>query len=141
MNWDEAAKSIIHSISSQIDLITTLSVGICAGIVALFLQITLHNHRKAERKLTLDWENLLFAAFCCEGLSIISGYCAYGSITNATPIIFSLTLEPQKTFAEYEFRNATLIRCLAISQFILFLGGIICVLVCLFKNKGLLRDR
>lgn len=139
MTWEATAGKIIESMSTQIDLITTLSVGICAGIVALFLQIALHNHSKNDQRLILNRQNLLFIAFCCEGISIISGYCAYGSITEATPIIFSLDFEEGKTFVEYEFRNAALIRWLAKTQFIFFLGGIICVLICLLKNKGLLR--
>jgi len=139
MAWDEIAGKIVESISSQIDLITTLSVGICAGIAALFLQIGLHNHSKDGQKLILNWQNLLFIAFCCEGISIIFGYCAYGSITDATPIIFSLTFVQGKIFTEYEFRNAALIRWLAIGQFIFFVGGIVCVFICLLKNKGLLK--
>jgi hypothetical protein len=139
MAWDEIAGKIIESMSSQIDLITTLAVGICAGIVAIFLQIGLYNHSKDGQKLILNWQNLLFIAFFCEGISIISGYCAYGSITDATPIIFSLTFEQGKTFVDYEFRNAALIRWLAITQFIFFVGGIICVFICLLKNKGLLK--
>lgn len=135
----DIAGKIIESMSSQIDLLTTLSVGICAGIVALFLHIATHNHSKDNSKVILKWQFLLLIAFFLEGLSIVFGYLAYGAITDATPMIFSLPFEQGKTLVEYNYRNSSLIRALAITQFAFFSGGILCVFICLLKNRLLLK--
>lgn len=139
MSSTDTAIKIIDSISSQIDLLTTLSVGICAGIVAIYIQIAIHNRGKDSSKLVLRWQDLLIISFFLEGVSIVSGYCAYGAITDATPVILSLSFEKEKMFAEYAFSNSCMIRSLAIIQFLSFLGGILCVLICLVKNRVLLK--
>ncbi len=139
MTSADTAGKIIESISSQIDLLTTLSVGICAGIVVLYIQIAIHNHGKDNSKLILKWHVLLLISFFVEGISIVLGYCAYGAITDATPIILSLPFEKGKLFVEYDFKNSCMIRSLAIWQFLFFLGGILCVFICLIKNRLLLK--
>ena len=135
----DTAVKIIDSISSQIDLLTTLSVGICAGIVALYIQIALHNRGNDNSKLILKWQFLLILCFFLEGSSILLGYLAYGAITDAIPIIFPLQFVQDKIFSEYEFTNSCMIRALAIFQFLFFLGGILCVFCCLVKNQGFLK--
>lgn len=132
------AEKILETISSQIDLLTTLSVGVCAGIVALFIQIAIHNRSGEASKLRLRWKDLLLAAFIFEGLALVFGYLSYGAITDAAPAILSLNLEATKTWVEHSFRNASLIRYLVLAQFVFFFSGIICVLACLLKNRKLL---
>lgn len=132
------AEKILETISSQIDLLTTLSVGICAGIVALLIQIAIHNHADGSAKLRLRWGDLLFLAFFCEGASLVLGYLSYGALTDAAPIVLGLVLDSTKTFAQHEFPNAGLIRGLALTQFLLFFVGILAVFVCLLRNRKLL---
>lgn len=138
MTTSNNPEKILEIISSQIDLLTTLSVGICAGIVALFIQIAIHNRSGEVSKLRLKWKDLLLAAFVFEGLALVFGYLTYGAITDAAPAILSLTLDANKTWVDHPFQNASLIRFLAIAQFVFFFAGIICVLACLLKNRKLL---
>ena len=132
------AEKILEAMSSQIDLLTSLSVGICAGIAALFIQIAIHNRSGDAARLRLQWKNALFIAFAAEGVSLVFGYLSYGAITAASPAILSLKLDATKMWTEHAFPNAATIRCLLIAQFGFFIAGVVSVFACLLKNRRLL---
>ena len=92
MNNEKIAEHIINSMGSQLDLIFTLSVAICGGIVALTIQLVIKGKNTQGLKLNTfsRWAiiALMLLVFITEGVSILIGYLCRGSITSNIPIIF-----------------------------------------------------
>lgn len=87
---DKIAEQIIKSMGSQMDLIFTLSVAICGGILALSVQIAIHNRAAQTSPLKYRGYWLLVLTFLFAGMSIILGYFSRGSITSSIPAIYNL---------------------------------------------------
>ena len=87
---DEIAKEIISSVGNQIDLIFSLSVAICGGIIALVFQVALHNSKKESSVVKIEWAFLLWLSFLSEGISVLFGYLSRGAITANIPSIYKI---------------------------------------------------
>ena len=134
----EVGEGIVAAITSQVDLLTTLAVAICGGIVALLVQIAFHNSDNEKQRVIFVWGPLLLAAFVAESLSILFGYLTYAAVTNAIPIVLQAQFEETKILAEQEFRQNALIRVVMTFQFVMFGLGIVCVFVVLLRNRSTL---
>ena len=126
--------NIVDSITSQVDLLTTLAVAICGGIVALLVQVGFHNSDDSKKKATIRWGCLLLVAFGAEGVSLIFGYLTHAAVTDAIPILLQLEYDSSKTLAELDFEQEGHIRTAMIVQALAFGIGIACVFAVVWKN-------
>ena len=86
----DVANQIISSMGRQIDLIFTLSVAICGGIIALVFQLALHNSKLNKSPLRIEWHFLLWGSFLFEGISVLFGYWSRGAIPANIPSIYKI---------------------------------------------------
>jgi hypothetical protein len=136
---DKIAEEIIKSMGSQMDLIFTLSVALCGGIIALLVQIAIHNRSKTAAPLNLRGYWLLVFTFLFAGVSIISGYLARGSITSSIPEIYQLDFSNIKSWGSASFEASSTIKILFLSQFWTFFLAILCLFVIVCINLNLVR--
>jgi hypothetical protein len=135
----DVAEKIIGSLGAQIDLLFTLSVAVCGGIIALVFQIAMHNRGKDASAIQIRSSWALVAAMLCEGISFLCGYFARGAITANIPSIYRMNFEtiatfgPSKDFLGYEVL-AGLIRW----QFCAFAAGILLLFFLTFRNRRLI---
>ena len=136
---DKIAEQIIKSMGSQMDLIFTLSVAICGGILALSIQIALNN--SATRKTPLKYRGywLLILTFLFAGLSIILGYFSRGSITASIPEIYKIDFSTIKSWGAASFDASFMLKILFATQFGMFFLAIICLFVVVFINRNLIK--
>lgn len=135
MKPEEIAKQLISGMGSQIDLLVTLAVAIFGGIIALSIQIAVHNHKPENTKIQLCGNWLLILALATQGTSIVFGYFARGAITDVTPLLFNLKFSADKLWISYEYpHSGTLITMMLVQFGSLFLG-ILCVFFFILCNR------
>jgi hypothetical protein len=136
----EIAKSVIAQMGGQIDLLITLALGICGGLAALLLQVTLHNSDPAKNSVVFKLGFLIFLCLFCEGASIVAGYLSRASITSLTPKILSLDFSKIGNWTQATFDGSHQLRTFTAAQGILFMLGIVFVMLFLIANAGLHRS-
>jgi hypothetical protein len=136
MNAEKIAEQTINSMGSQMDLLFTLSVAICGGIIVLLVQIALHNSG-AGNKIKLNSTSLLIVTFIFEGMSILLGYFARGSITSSIPQIYKLDYAKINSFGSAVFDAHCMLKSLFLLQFFTFFIGIILLFFLVWNNKDL----
>jgi hypothetical protein len=137
---DKIAEQIIKSMGSQMDLIFTLSVALCGGIVALIVQLAIHNRSVPASPLKLRGYWLLVLTFLFAGTSIIFGYLARGSITSSIPEIYRLDFSKIKSWGSASFEASCMLKFLFQSQFWTFFLAIICLFVVVILNRKLVKE-
>ena len=139
----DIARAVLDQITSQSDLLTTLSLGICGGLLFLMMQVMLHNGKEAQ-KIRFRWPALLVACFLTEGASIASGVFSRAAITAITPTVFSLDFSRIGNWTDAQFPGHDFLRVTAGMQFILFFLAIIELCVFILANhenmKGFFND-
>lgn len=140
MSSVKIAEQIIKSMENQMDLIFTLSVAICGGLIALFIQLAIHNHTQSSN-IEMKGAILFLVTFVFEGLSLIFGYFSRGSITSNIPKINSLDFSKIERWGAVSFDGYGTLKFLFIMQFILFIVGIACLFILLLMNKDLIERR
>jgi hypothetical protein len=136
---DKIAEQIIKSMGSQMDLIFTLSVAICGGILALSVQIAVHNRAAQTSPLKLKGYWLLVLTFIFSGMSIILGYLSRGSITSSIPEIYKLDFSKIKSWGSASFDASCMLKILFASQFWTFFLAIIFLFVVVCINRKLIK--
>ncbi len=129
------AGQVLKSIGAQIDLLFTLSVAICGGVIWLIVQLAVHNNAESTKTIRLEWPCLLTVTFVLEGLAIFFGYLARSAVTASIPAIFRADYTGILDFGNLQFQGHTLLKYALILQFLTFLAGIACLLIILLKNK------
>jgi hypothetical protein len=133
MEEKDIAEQVVASMGSQIDLIFTLAVAICGGIVALIFQIALHNSKK-EADLKVEWRCLLWLSFLAEGLSVLFGYLSRGAITANIPSIYKVPFGKIDTWGSASFPGFYTMKWLISLQFYTFLMGVLLLFILILKN-------
>ena len=136
----ETAKSVIAQMGGQIDLLITLALGICGGLTALLLQVTLHNGDKNKEAVIFRGTLLLLLCLLCEGASIIFGYLSRGAITSLTPKLLRQDYSKIDNWTQTTFDGSRPLRALPALQGILFIVGIVLVLLFVVANVNLHRS-
>ena len=136
----EVGRTIIYAIFTQVDLVTTLSVAVLGGFVALLVQIAFHNMDQKKTRFLINWFYLVPIFLLLECVAILLGYLEIGAVTAAIPSLLN-TNYSLANLADQEINQLNLIRALAIIQFVAFFVGIICVVLLLFKNRKMLSAR
>ena len=134
MTAKEIANQIISSMGNQIDLIFTLSVGICGGIIALVFQVALHNSKKESSVLKIEWGVLLWLSFLFEGISVLFGYLSRGAITANIPSIYKIDFTQINTWGTASFEGFRTMKWVISLQFYTFLIGVLLLFVLIVKN-------
>ena len=143
MNNEKIAEYIINSMGSQLDLIFTLSVAICGGIIALTVQLVIKGKDAQVLKLNpcSRWTIivLMILVLLTEGVSIFLGYLCRGAITSSIPIIFKQDFSKINHWEYADFEGCSTLMGLFEWQFLTFFIGIfllaILVAILLIKNR------
>jgi hypothetical protein len=131
-------KTIVDQLGSQVGLSTTLSTAICGGLVALVIQISIHNATGGTSKIALSYPNLIPVALALQVASILLGYFARGVITDIVPILMQLPpdtwqkagaggLQPL-TFGAANFSGAASLYWFVLLQFVTMFIGLISII-------------
>ena len=134
MEAKDIANQIISSMGNQIDLIFTLSVAICGGIIVLIFQVALHNSKKEGSYLRIECGALLWISFFFEGLSVLFGYLSRGAITGNIPSIYKVDFSQINTWGAANFEGFCTMKWLISLQFYAFLLGVILLFILVLKN-------
>jgi len=120
--------------ANQIDLIFTLSVAICGGIIVLIFQVALHNSKKEGPILKIEWRFLLWLSFLFEGISILFGYLSRGAITANIPSIYEIDFTKINTWGSASFGGFCTMKWLISLQFYTFLVGVFILFILILTN-------
>jgi len=131
---DEVAKEIISSLGNQIDLIFSLSVAICGGIIALVFHVALHNSKKESSVVKIEWGFMLWLSFLSEGISVLFGYLSRGAITANIPSIYKIDFAKISTWGAASFGGSCTMKWVISIQFYTFLIGVLLLFALVVKN-------
>ncbi|MFH1950151.1 MAG: hypothetical protein ABIL06_00895 [Pseudomonadota bacterium] len=134
MSNTDVANQIILSMGRQIDLIFTLSVAICGGIIALVFQLVLHNSKTNGSFLKIEWGFLLWLSFLSEGVSVLFGYLSRGAITANIPSIYNIDFSQIETWGAASFSGFCTLKWVISLQFWTFLAGVFLLFLLVLKN-------
>jgi len=140
MTPDKIAPDIIKSMGSQMDLLFTLSVAICGGIIALLVQLSLHKTDPGRTPIKWKGVTFLIVTFISEGLSVFFGYFARCSITSNIPAIYRLPFSEIDNFTKAKFDGHCTLKWLFAIQFGTFMVGIIFLFILLCLNLKLVKE-
>jgi len=121
------ASAAERNITSQSELLATLSFALIAGLLAAILQVRISNAGSGEDKITL---RCFFMAWCAMGFaafSILLSYFVSGAIVEMTPQLFVHTFDTQKSFSNQNFGIAPFerLRFLSMLQLGVFLLAVV----------------
>ena len=136
MDTEKLAEQIIESMGAQLDLLFTLAVAICGGIIVLIVQMALHKNNKPVE---FQGFGFLIVTFLLEGISIIFGYLSRGSITSNIPKIYRIDFSKIDSWGSASFEGYGMLKTLFCLQFVAFLLGIACLFILLCMNKSLIK--
>ncbi|WP_395023257.1 hypothetical protein [Dongia sp.] len=139
MDGSSVATILVESMNGQSETLTTLALAICAGIVALLLQIAIHNRSDGTKAIRLCIGDLLFVAFVLEGASVVAAYLVRGAIVSSIPELVSLKYAAQGPLSPDASTGLQAIHSLGQVQFALFGLGVLAILVVLVANRSLFR--
>jgi hypothetical protein len=140
MSSEKIAEEIIKSMGSQMDLLFALSVAICGGIIALLVQMALRDNQTRTESIEFQGFYLFILTFIFEGLSVIFGYFARGSITSSIPRIYSLDFSKIESWGSAEFEGHCTLKWLFRLQFGTFMIGIVLLFILLIINRRLIGE-
>ena len=151
VDYSSIAKAIIDQLGSQVGLATTLATAISGGLIALVIQIAMHNGSNGASQLKLSYTWLIVCSLVSEGISLLFGYLARGTITDIAPIIMQLpaakwqnivgTNSEPLTFGAVQFAGSSTLACFVRAQFILMIVGLIFTSVFAYCNLGVLLEQ
>ena len=136
---DKIAEQIIKSMGTQMDLIFTLSVAICGGILALSVHIAIHNRAAQTSPLKFRGYWLIVSTFLFAGISIILGYFSRGSITSSIPEIYKIDFSKINSWGAASFDASCMLKTLFALQFGTFFLAIICLFFVVCINRNLIK--
>ena len=89
MNSD-IAQSLLDLMTAQVQFLVTLAGAVIGGVIALLLQILVHNSHPSNTRIQLDVRSIQALGGCLafEGLSILAGYFATATLVALTPAIY-----------------------------------------------------
>jgi hypothetical protein len=132
---EKIAESVIGQMVGQIELFTSLSIGICGALLLLAMQIMLHNRDSGKEPLRVRCFYLWAIAFILEGASTCAGALAYASITSVTPSIFHLDFSKTNNWTAVSFDGYVSLKVAAMAQFSLFFLGVLSIFFFVIANR------
>ncbi len=137
---ENVASDLISNIEGYQQLITTLSLGVAAGVFALLSQIIFHNAQNSH-KISLSWTPLILVAVAFYLLAILFGVFTKSALVSSVSVLHGI--EWGSEFATVYLRQAGLthIMLCAMLQIGAFGVGTLLLFVVLVRNSYLLRPR
>jgi hypothetical protein len=133
------AEESIKAMSGQIDFVHGLSLAVLGGILALALQVALHNRQKDSNKLTLKRPLILLLGIVLPAISMTLGIFAKGSLTSSTPSLLKYDFCVIERLGKATFDSAAQLAALAAGQSYTFLAGIVAMALFAWLNRDLLN--
>lgn len=132
------ADSIHRTIVGEAELITSLSVAIIGGLLALLMQI---QHLKAshpDQAITLLGLPWFVAGLSLAAVSVAAGLAVTGMMIQGAPALFYHEFDASLRFSEQSIKNApfdTALQLLAMGQQIAFGLSVGCATIVLYRNR------
>ena len=147
MGPDQAIAAIIErGIIGQTDLITSLSLAVIGGLLALMVQVKIHNAGHPAGAAVFEGFHWFVASLVLAGLAIMTGFLVYGMMIEMGPLIITHDFErarfseqniqyvpPSKT--EAKAVPIGTLRALSIGQVVFFFASVVCAAVVMLKNR------
>lgn len=115
---------LIDTASGQGDLLITLAVATIGGLVALVLQITLHNQSKDGETISLSRVWIMLVSLGSLGVSVFVGYLFQGGLMNTLPVLYAMKIDCSEVLMQQGSETLdALVRASQI-QFFTFLIGV-----------------
>lgn len=145
INNSDIARTLVEQMGSQVDLLVTLATAVFGGLIALFVQVLIHNSDPQKPAIKFDPKSFKLVILCLlfEGASISSAYFARGTITALTPAIYRVD-----TYSLQSWSHAPLppgggffLKLWPTLQFLLFFLGIVMLFLFIIKNRELIGGK
>lgn len=136
---EKIAEESIKAMSGQIDFVHGLSLAILGGILALALQVALHNRQKESDKLVLQNPLVLLCGILLPAISMGLGIFAKGSLTSSTPSLLKYDFCAIERLGNATFDSASQLAALAAAQSYTFLAGVVAMSVFAWLNRNLIK--
>jgi hypothetical protein len=136
MAGSEIASAVESGITSQSQLITTLSLAVIAGLVGVLWQSRLHNATH-PRPIHLRCFPFFILAVTCAGIAIALNYVVAGMLIEMAPQLFSHAFDATKSFSTQDFSPAPIsrLRLVSLIQFFVFFVAIAAGATFVFCNR------
>jgi len=140
---EEIAKTIIEQMAGQTDLLITLATAVFGGLIALVVQILIHNCDRSKDQIAINLKSLWLVIACLllESVSIASGYFARATITALTPAIFRVDTSTLESWSDAQFSGRFALTLWPSMQFSLFVLGILMISVFVIRNRQLIGGK
>ena len=133
------AEESIKAMTGQIDFLHGLALAVLGGILALTLQVVLHNRQKDSIKLILQGPLILLAGIVLPAASMVVGTLAKGSLTSSIPSLLRYDFCTIARLGNATYDSAGQIGILAAAQSYAFLAGILALALFAWLNRALIR--
>ena len=147
MDNDQAiAASIERGIIGQTDLITSLSLAVIGGLLALMVQVKIHNASHPTNAAVFEGFRWFVISLGLAGLAILTGFLIYGMMIEMGPLIITHDFD-RAAFSEQKIEYVPpnkkkpeevpigALRWLSITQAMLFLGSVVCATAVILTNR------
>ncbi|MFN3225407.1 MAG: hypothetical protein ACE360_04055 [Hyphomicrobiales bacterium] len=136
MSTDIAAAAE-RSITSQGELLTTLSLAVIGGLLAVILRVRIHNSSNPASVIDLRCVWVMWIAMGLAAVSIGLSYLVSGMLVQMSPQIFSAVFDSTKAFSSQDFGNAPVstMMTLSFAQFVCFCLSVIAGTIFVFSNR------
>ena len=133
----EIAAAIERGITSQSELITSLSLAVIGGLLAFFLQVRIHNASNSKNQIQLRYFACFVVALACAGISIALGYVVAGMLIQIAPQLFSHSFDLAARFSAQNFGVAPtgFLQIVSLCQFLVFFGAVAFGVVFVLSNR------
>lgn len=133
----EIASAIERGVTGQSDLITSLSLAVIGGLLAVLLRVRIHNVSNPSKEIELKWLSAFWVALGLAGVSILISLFLSGMLVQMAPALFSHTFDAGKKFTEQEIQSVPVaqLRALSLTQFFTFFAAVFAGTVFVFRNR------
>lgn len=123
----EIALAAERSISGQNELLTTLSIAVIGGVLAILVQINFQNSEHARHNVSLRFRFLMWISILFAMLTISLSYIISGMLVEMSPQIFSTQFDTSRPFSAQNFGVAPvkILQKFSAIQFFSFLLSIV----------------
>jgi hypothetical protein len=136
MAGSEIATAVQTGITSQSQLITTLSLAVIVGLLGVLWQSRLHNATHPHPIHLRSFKFFIFAVICA-GIAIALNYVIAGMLIEMAPQLFSHTFDATKSFSTQDFGSAPIsqLRYASLIQFSVFVAAIVFGAIFVARNR------
>ena len=123
----EIAAAAERNIVSQAELVSTLSLAVIGGVLAVLVRARTHNFSGGNEEIHLKHIWLMWSSMALAALSVALSYVVSGMLVQMSPQIFSVEFDVSKGFSHQDFGRApmSLLQTISGLQFLAFLLSIV----------------